>query len=93
MAGAEQGDRPIGAEHHALRAECFINRFKVGAQQFKIPGFSAHFGEHAGNLAADIFALGQLADAACPVGVEVSRSDAWLGDVIDHEWLVWMHVH
>ena len=93
MAGAEQGDRPIGAEHHALRAECFINRFKVGAQQFKIPGFSVHFGEHAGNLAVDVFALGQLADAGCPVGVEVSRNDAWLGDVIDDERLVWMHVH
>ena len=54
--------------------------------------FAAHFGEHSGDLAADVFALGQLADAGGPFGVEVSGCDARLGDVIDDKRLAGMHV-
>ncbi len=60
----------------------------IGLDGGWLPGGPVRLGNHAGELAPDIWAPRQLGDATGPI-IPAPLGDPWLGDVIDNETEVW----
>ena len=89
----EQADRPVGAEHASLGPEPFQGAAHVWLEIVRRPRRPRRLGDHPGQLAADVRALGERRHRALPFRSTWSGGDAGLRDVVDDEAHVGQPAH
>ncbi len=86
IGGSESANRPIRTEHQAAGSEGIDDEVEEGGEVGGLPVLMIGFGDHAGDLADEVWEGGELADQRGP-GFEGAGLDEGFGDVIEDEGL------